>query len=157
MKISHLGILVIFISLVAAVLVVGSVSVIKEYPMSGSSAKPMPQDRISYDEIHPAKNSVTIDIENPVIVAVANTGSMLPAFNENSNLIEIVPKSDQEIHVGDIVSYQYGNDVIVHRVIEIGNDENGWYAVFKGDNNPSADPAKVRFSQIKRIVIGIIY
>jgi hypothetical protein len=157
MKLSNIAAIIVLVSMLSVVLVVGSVSVIKEYPLSGSSDKPMPSDRISYDGIHAAKDSVSIDIENPVIVAVANTGSMLPTFNENSNLIEIVPKSEKEIHVGDIVSYQRGSDIIVHRIIEIGNDDNGWYAVFKGDNNPAQDPDKVRFEQIRRLVVGIVY
>jgi Fe-S-cluster formation regulator IscX/YfhJ len=42
-------------------------------------------------------------------------------------------------------------------VIETGEDSNGWYAIFKGDNNPIRDPSKVRFSQIRRIVVAVIY
>ena len=148
---------IIIISMVAVVLAVGSISVLKEYPLAGADNKATPLDRISYDSIHKTQDSISIDIENPVIVAIANTGSMKPTFDEGANLIEIVPKSESELHVGDIASYQRGSDVIVHRIIEIGADENGWYAVFKGDNNPTADPGKVRFEQIRRLGVGIVY
>ncbi|MFH1631359.1 MAG: hypothetical protein ABIA21_04050 [Candidatus Aenigmatarchaeota archaeon] len=141
------------ILIVFIVLVVGSVSIMDQ----ATKIKPSPADRISYDNISTTKNNVTVRVQDPIIVAIENTGSMIPTFNEDSNLIEIVPKSPDELNVGDIVSYQYGDDVIVHRIIEIGNDENGWYARFKGDNNPVQDPGRIRFSQIKRLVVGIIY
>ena len=63
-----------------------------------------------------------------------------------------------KIKIGDIVSYSYvDGTTIIHRVAQIGNDENGWYAVAKGDNSSFADPDKVRFSQIKRVVVAIVY
>jgi hypothetical protein len=145
------------LSILAVILVIGSVSMIKESPLNGSSSKPQPGDRVSYENIQTTNHDVDIEIENPVIVAVANTGSMLPTFGENANLIEIVPKSSSELKLGDIASYQNGNDVIVHRIVELGNDDQGWYAKFKGDNNPFNDPDKVRWSQMKRLVVGIIY
>jgi hypothetical protein len=46
---------------------------------------------------------------------------------------------------------------IVHRVIEIGNDEDGWYAITKGDNNPTPDPWKIRFEWVRRITVAVIY
>jgi len=63
------------------------------------------------------------------------------------------------ISVGDIVAYEskYKDGVIAHRVVEIGSDSSGWYARIKGDNNDYVDPGKVRFEQIKRIVVAVIY
>ena len=64
-----------------------------------------------------------------------------------------------EISVGDIVSYnsEYASGTIIHRVIEISEDEAGWFCRVKGDNNKDTDPGKIRFSQIQRIVVAIIY
>ena len=33
----------------------------------------------------------------------------------------------------------------------------GIYFILKGDNNPEQDPGRVRFKQIKRVLIGVIY
>jgi len=84
---------------------------------------------------------------------------MDPVLDEKANAIEIIPKSNNNIHVGDIISYKsdYADGTIIHRVIRIGNDEKGWYCIVKGDNNQSPDPGKIRFNQIKRVLVAIIY
>ncbi len=46
--------------------------------------------------------------------------------------------------------------LIIHRVVEIGEDEQGTYFITKGDNNFFSD-GKVRFGQIKYVTIGVIY
>ena len=83
---------------------------------------------------------------------------MDPLLDDTSHAIEIFPKSYRDIHVGDVISYQspYTKEPVIHRVIEIGNDGE-WYAITKGDNNLVEDPEKVRFSQIKRILVAVIY
>ena len=70
---------------------------------------------------------------------------------------EAIPSSETEIHIGDIISYKYEDMVLIHRVIELGKDSSGWYAITKGDNLDYNDPEKVRFNQVKGIVIGILY
>ena len=124
-----------------------------------SEEKPSPSERITENQIHVYKNQVLIDIENPEWATFTDTNSMDPVFDKGSYAIEIVPKTPSEIQVGDIASYKsiYSDGTIIHRVIETGQDENGWYAKFKGDNNADADPEKVRFSQIQRVVVAIIY
>ncbi|MBI2144514.1 hypothetical protein HYU17_05200 [Candidatus Woesearchaeota archaeon] len=71
----------------------------------------------------------------------------------------IKPKGTGDIMKGDLVAYQSNEagGLVVHRVIEIGNDEQGWFAVTKGDNAAANDPEKVRFGQIKQVVVGILY
>jgi len=118
-----------------------------------------PSDRISEKQIKIYPDKVVIEIKNAEWSSFTPTGSMEPVLNENSNAIEVVPKSEDEIKVGDIVSYYstYANTIIIHRVVKIGHDKEGWYCITKGDNNPRPDPYKVRFSQIKRVVVAIIY
>ena len=38
-----------------------------------------------------------------------------------------------------------------------GFDDEGWYAIMKGDNLEKADPYKVRFENVKRVVVAVIY
>ena len=89
----------------------------------------------------------------------APTGSMLPIINHTANGIEIPVTSVDQIHVGDIIAFQLeknSNELIVHRVIEIGYDNEGWYCITKGDNN-AVDDGKIREWQIKFKTIAIIY
>ena len=120
---------------------------------------PSPADRIKENQIHVLNNRVIIDIQDPEWASFTDTNSMVPVFDYGHNAIEIIPKSSDELHVGDIVSYHslYADGVIIHRIIKIGEDENGWYATLKGDNNPNVDPGKIRFSQIERVLVAIIY
>ena len=84
---------------------------------------------------------------------------MDPVIDSTSNAIEIIPQKESDIHLGDIVAYEskYKAGVITNRVVDIGQDAFGWYATLKGDNNSYTDPGKVRFDQIQRVVVGIIY
>jgi signal peptidase I len=118
-----------------------------------------PQDWIAMDQIHVYNNRVVIDIRNPEWSVFTDTKSMDPLIDSQSNAIEVIPQSENDIKVGDIVAYQskYAEGIITHRIIEIGSDEQGWYARLKGDNNERQDPGKVRFDQIKRVVVAIIY
>ena len=121
-----------------------------------------PPDRIKEDQIHVYDDKVVIDIKNAKWAKFAPTKSMVPFLDEGSNALQILPESPEQIEVGDIISYESRREglqgaVIIHRVIEKHKDEQGDYFIVKGDNNPQPDPEKVRFNQIKRILIGVIY
>jgi hypothetical protein len=98
-------------------------------------------------------------MENVQWASFTDTNSMDPVFDAGSNALEIVPKSSEDVHEGDIVSYKSTliDGAIIHRVIETGEDEDGWYARMQGDNLDQEDPEKVRFDQIQRVVVAIIY
>ncbi len=127
-------------------------------PLRTNDELPSPSDWIKENQIHVQQDKIIIDLENAQWARFADTNSMDPVFDAGSNAIEIIPTAAEQIKEGDIVSYdagQYGT--IIHRIIETGYDENGWYAKFQGDNNPLPDPYKVRWSQIRRLVVAIIY
>lgn len=118
-----------------------------------------PSDWIKEDQIGVYSSRVILDVPDTEWASFTDTHSMEPVLSSRSNAIEIIPKTADEINVGDIVSYQseYSDGTIIHRVVEKGNDADGIYFIMKGDNNPQADPGKIRFSQVKRLVIAIIY
>jgi hypothetical protein len=124
-----------------------------------NTKKSTPYDRIGEQNIHVSGDNVLINIKNAQWARFTDTHSMDPVLSASANAIEIVPKDYSEIHVGDIVSYksEYADGNIIHRVIEIGFDDKGWYCIMKGDNNSGIDPGKIRFSQIQRVVVAIIY
>lgn len=128
--------------------------------LTNPAERPSPFPRIAKDNIHVYEDKVVIDVENPQWASFTDTNSMDPVFDAGHYAIQEVPRSEVDIHIGDIITYshpsiQQGN--LIHRVIQVGYDDQGWYAVAKGDNNANADPGKVRFSQIKKVVAAIIY
>jgi len=118
-----------------------------------------PSDHIKEDQIHVYEDKVLIDLENAMWARFTDTNSMDPLFDAEANTIEIKPESEEKIHVGDVISYRPKGEksLIVHRVVEIGKDSNGWYAFVKGDNISQPDPEKIRFEQVNGIMVAIIY
>ena len=127
--------------------------------MQESKDKPSQKNRINKEHIFVYDDEVVIKVKNPEWAIFTNTKSMDPVIDSTSKAIQIVPKNEEDIHVGDIVAYKskYNDGIVTHRVIGIGYDDFGWYSILKGDNNNDADPEKVRFEQIKRVVVAIIY
>lgn len=121
--------------------------------------KPSPQNWIKMNQIKVYDNQVILEIKNPEWAMFTDTNSMDPVLDSESNAIEIIPKSESDIEVGDIVAYQskYKEGTVTHRVIEKNTDKEGTYFKIKGDNNQDADPGKIRFEQIKRVVVAVIY
>ena len=123
----------------------------------GTVERDSPFDRIGEDSIHVYSDRIVIDLQNAEWAKFTDTNSMDPILDTGANAIEIVPKSAADIHVGDIASYDSEYGTVIHRVVSTGFDADGWYAVFKGDNNAMPDPGKVRFDQIRRVVVALIY
>ncbi len=117
-----------------------------------------PGDRVGESQIHVYDDRIVLDIKDAEWASFTDTNSMDPVIDDGANAIELVPQSPAELKVGDIASYESPQgEIIIHRIIETGQDEDGWYAVFQGDNNPSPDPWRVRFSDVERVVVAIIY
>lgn len=128
-----------------------------EFPLSiNSYEKASPSNYIEEKNILVYKDRIVIMVNNPSISNYADTNSMLPVLDAGANGIRIVPQSESEIMIGDIVSFEFEDKIVVHRVISIGEDSKGTYYITKGDNNPSADE-KIRFKDIKAKTIAIIY
>jgi len=135
-------------------------SIVEQLLSDKAPERASPCDHVKEKQILVTDNGVNIDMKGAEWATFTDTNSMDPVIDAGANTIEFVPSSENDICVGDIASYVPSTDksvVIIHRVVEEGNDSDGWYAIFKGDNLPYNDPGKVRFSQIKRVVVGIIY
>lgn len=89
----------------------------------------------------------------------ANTNSMLPILDSGSTGFYYYVNEYTELFVGDIVSYyvEWRDSYVIHRIIGIGQDEQGLYYITKGDNLVKEDPYKVRQEQIKGVLVGIIW
>jgi len=118
-----------------------------------------PANRISKDRVHFYDDRIVIDIDKATWATYANTNSMDPVLDQGSIGIEVIPESETEIQIGDIITYQptWSQNLTVHRVISIGEDEQGWYCYTKGDNTSFIDPGKIRFEQVRYLTIGVLY
>lgn len=94
-----------------------------------------------------AKGIVGNQLPMPFGYGLANvlSGSMEPTFSKGTLLIV---KETDDIKTGDIVVYQSGSELIVHRVIDMNQNQ----ITTKGDANNIADPVFDK-TQIKGVVI----
>lgn len=126
------------------------------FSFSGKISSSAPTNEINEEDIRIYEDRVVIYIDDAKISRYAATGSMIPFLDENSNGIKIVPSSANDINVGDIITFRLGTDLIVHRVVEKGTDNEGIYFVTKGDNNSQTD-GKIRYNMIESKTIAILY
>ena len=85
------------------------------------------------------------------------TGSMEPNYNIG-DLIIVKEVKENEINVGDVITYSMGNgtETISHRIINITNKDGKVQYETKGDNNNSPDSDLVSYNQVQgRIIFKI--
>ncbi len=121
--------------------------------------KVSPKNRIKESQIKVDNKKIVIEVENAKWSRFTDTNSMDPVIDKGANALQIVPETPRNIKEGDIASYQPkgSEEIIIHSLKKKKRDEEGVYFIMKGDNNKEEDPGKVRFEQIKRVVIGVIY
>ena len=115
-----------------------------------------PTSRIHNNNITVFKDKIVIRVTNATISNYDDSGSMEPTLWDGARGINIVPNSEEDIKIGDIISYKFGNILVVHRVIKRGNDDQGVYFITQGDDNIMND-GKIRFNDIKYVTVGIIW
>ena len=88
---------------------------------------------------------------NYYAVAIAS-GSMAPNINKGD--VVVIEKIDRydNLKVGDVLAYNYEGKIIVHRIINIIEEEGKYYFYTKGDNNNSED----NFVIYEKMIEGIV-
>ncbi len=119
-----------------------------------------PKDRIDDKNIQVFNDRVIIDLKDLQgrkisWSAFADTESMVPTLDKGCNGLEFIPNTPQDLHIGDMIAFEQNKRLIIHRIQKIGQDQDGWFAITKGDNNKFTD-GKVRWSEIKYVTFGII-
>ena len=115
-----------------------------------------PSNYVGEEDIIVFDDYVVLRVANATISDYEDTGSMGSLFDFGANGIRVVPSCEEDVHVGDIVSFRQNGILIVHRVVEKGIDERGVYFVTKGDANEFGD-GKIRFEDIEYKTIGVIW
>lgn len=121
--------------------------------------KDSPIDRIGDNQILVYDGMVVLNVSGVEWAKYTDTNSMDPLLDDTANGLEIRPETEEDIGVGDVIVYEpkWTQGLLAHRVISIGEDEQGTYYTVKGDNSESADPEKVRFNQISGVLVGVLY
>lgn len=128
-----------------------------DIPYSSASPELMsPADHVSEKDIHVYSKRIVIDGEYEW-AKFTDTNSMDPLLDVGTNAIQKVPQSESDISIGDIVTYERDGEFIIHRVIGISEDDKGIFYTLKGDNNRNPDPYKVRFDDVRKVLVGILY
>jgi len=141
--------------------VVNSFSIDFERPFSPffnslNSSGLSPSDFLGEQDILIYLDKVVLKITGASVSRYEASGSMRPVLDKGANGIRVKPINEEQIHVGDIVSFKKKDSLVVHRVIEKGMDDEGIYFITKGDNNDFVD-GKIRFEDIKYVTLGLIY
>ncbi|WFO76330.1 signal peptidase I [Desulfurococcaceae archaeon MEX13E-LK6-19] len=92
-----------------------------------------------------------------VPIAVVEGKSMFPLLREG-DIVFIKKVSPEDIHVGDVIVYEYRGKYIIHRVIKVIHQNGKTYYVTKGDNNFVIDPyyePGVPYDKVKGKVVEI--
>lgn len=78
------------------------------------------------------------------------SGSMEPVIHVKD---AIVTKEIDEPQVGDVIAFENGDMITVHRIIKVYTEGDNRLYQTKGDNNNSEDPGLVQKSQVKGKVV----
>jgi len=129
-----------------------------EFPLSfkTNSASYIPSDYFDRSDISVQGDYVIIRVKDASISNYADSGSMRPVIDSSANGIRVQPMSENDVNVGDIISFSEDGHLIVHRVVEKGVDSQGTYFITAGDNNEYSD-SKIRFDQVRYKTVGILY
>ena len=115
-----------------------------------------PSDYVLEENIVVLQDEIILKIKGASLSSYAETGSMVPVLDKGANGIRVVPESEDDVQVGDIVSFRMGGVLVVHRVVAKGEDDDGFWFDVKGDANLVGD-GRIRFKDIEYKTIGVIY
>ena len=79
--------------------------------------------------------------------------SMTPTIDKGDAVIYKSITDESDLNVGDIIVFKNGSKIIIHRLIEIKEDENKNYYITKGDANNSKDNINLTIEDIKGKVL----
>lgn len=113
------------------------------------------RDQITYDDV---TEILSIKLPpNVKIFSIADTNSMDGLLDIGHNVIATDNFDRAKLAVGDIIIYQMYFTLVVHRLVEIKEDQNGRRYRTRGDNNVDVDPYYLRDLHIRYLVLAVVY
>ena len=114
-----------------------------------------PSNWLDEEDIQLNDDQIIIKIDDSSIISYSDVRSMEPYVTQNSMSIILKPEIGN-LEIGDVIIFQKSGTLITHRIIKIGTDYSGVYYITQGDNNEISD-GKIRFEDIKGVVVGVLY
>jgi len=113
--------------------------------------------QISPDQIRVYPDAVMIGYPG-LHYARVMSNSMAPVITDTSTVLERVPGSASDVHVGDIISFYEPSvdDVVLHLVTEREESAGKVFFKTKGVANPQEDPWTVPFENVKGVMVGVL-
>ena len=74
--------------------------------------------------------------------------------NINKGDVVIIKKLDnyESLKIGDVLAFKHDNIIIVHRIVNIIEEDGKYYFYTKGDNNNSED----NFAIYEDLIVGVV-
>lgn len=76
---------------------------------------------------------------------------------EIGDVVIVCEVKAEEIKLDDIIAYQVEKRIIIHRVVEIGQDNGEYYFITKGDNNADKDDPVEEYQLVGKVILRIPY
>ena len=78
---------------------------------------------------------------------------MVPSINKGDVVIvEKINGKFDSLSVGDVISFNYGNVIIVHRIVNIVSDGKSYFFYTKGDANKNVDNYAIKEGMVNGII-----
>lgn len=122
---------------------------------------PSPKPRAKYDDIFfdPVTKLLTIkNMPSGYIAGIQDTNSMDGLLDIGLWPYMTKDFTIDDLTTGDVIIYtKGGNEQIMHQIVFIGEDKEGWFCICRGLNNFFPDAWAIRFPQIISRLAMIVY
>lgn len=128
-----------------------------------SGEVPSPRAKIEPQEINYDEHTEVLSISNvksPLwVTSVQDSNSMEPLVDIGHIVIlSQDPKYLDALNLGDIIIWEKSEvESIIHSIIEISQDGDGWYCRTQGLNNNYPDEKKIRKDKIKWVALLVVW
>ncbi len=90
---------------------------------------------------------------------IPDTGSMEPFIDDGMRVLLAPTENHEDLIIGDVIAYEAPtSQLILHRIVGIGTDIEGWYCLTRGDNPliTTNDPWKIRANWLRWLYRGVV-
>ncbi len=137
---------------------------VKRYLKGGPSGElPSPRVKIEPQEINYDPNTEVLTISNvksPLWVTTVRDSNSMEPLVDIGHIVVLSqnPKYLDDLNVGDIIVWKRADGVdVIHSIIEINQDEDGWYCRTQGLNIPQPDQEKIRKDKVKWVALLVVW
>jgi len=124
---------------------------------------PSPRVKIEPQEIGYDSNTEILTVSNvksPLWITTVKSSNSMEPLVDIGHIVVLSqdPKYLDDLNVGDIIIWERSDgESIIHSIIEISQDGDGWYCITKGLNNPTPDNERIRKDKVKWVALLVVW